>query len=79
MNDADATLLRERDRQRRFGYGVHRSRTQRNLQTDVARELSGGVSLVRENVRAIGNQEYVVEGQSFVDIGCDHVWVTLPG
>jgi hypothetical protein len=51
VNDADAALLRERDRERRFRHGVHRGGAQRNLQADVARELGGGVGLVRENVR----------------------------
>jgi len=54
VNHADAALLRKRNGERGFGYRVHRSRAKWNLQTDVARKLSGGVSLVRENVRAIG-------------------------
>ena len=54
VNYSDSALLRERDGERRFGDSVHCRRAERNLQTDVARELSCGVSLVREDIRTIG-------------------------
>ena len=39
MNHADAALLRDRDRQRRFGYGVHRRGAERYLQANAPSEL----------------------------------------
>ena len=39
MNYADAALLRDSDRQRRFGDGVHRGRAKRYLQANAPSEL----------------------------------------
>ncbi len=38
VNDADAAFLRQRDREARFGDGVHRRRDERDVQSDVAGE-----------------------------------------
>src|SRR5438132_1667934 len=39
MNHADAALLRDSDRQRRFGHGVHRGGAKRYLQANAPSEL----------------------------------------
>src|SRR5215213_4091031 len=45
VNDTDTTLLRERDCQCRFSDRVHRRRAEWDLQTNVSREVGGGVGL----------------------------------
>ena len=52
MDDAEAALLRERDRHVRFGDGVHGGADDGNIQADVARELRLGAGLSREQHRS---------------------------
>ena len=56
VHHADAALLCDRDRQRCFGDGVHRGRTERNLQANSAGELRRCVCLSRQDIRARGHQ-----------------------
>ena len=65
VDDADATLLRHRDRQPRLGHRVHRRAEQRHVQADVARDPGErppalgstcecrGTSSTSSNVRAV--------------------------
>ena len=52
VDDAEAALLRHRDRQPRLGDGVHRRADQRHVQPDVARELRADVDLRRQDSRS---------------------------
>ena len=51
VDDADAAFLRDRDRQARFGDGVHCRRNKRQLQTNVAREARREAGVARQHMR----------------------------
>src|SRR5205807_9403658 len=76
VDDANAALLRQRDRQRRLGDGVHRRADQRNVQLNCAGEFRVGVGLGGNTVAAGGDQQHVVESNGVVkDLGVFHVQV----
>ena len=66
VDDADAALARERDREPRLGDRVHRRRDDRDAQLDRARQPRARRDVVREHVRLGRNEEDVVERQSFL-------------
>ena len=72
VNHADAALLRNRNRERGFGDGIHRRRAERNAQRDAARKLRRSVGFGGQHVGAGGNQEHVVKRQSFNDVVGNH-------
>ncbi len=76
MDEADAALLRDRDRHPRLGHGVHRRRDQRDVERDPARELGRDVGVARHDRARCGNQEHVVEGESLAYF--TQVHATLP-
>ena len=61
MNDSDTALLRERDGQSCLRYRVHRGRAERDLELDVASELSGRIGFIWQNIRTGRDQEHVVK------------------
>ena len=65
--DAEAALLRDRDREARLGDRVHRRRHERNVERDAAGEagLEGDVAGYDEGM--CGDQQDVVERQRFAD------------
>ena len=63
VDDADAALLRHRDRQPRLGDGVHRRAGDRDVQADVAGEVRGDVDFARQDVRVLRHEQHVVKGQ----------------
>src|SRR6185312_8161079 len=65
VDDADAAGLRHGDGEPCFGNRVHRGRDDRNVQTDVARELRGQADIARQDIRVRGDERNVVEGESF--------------
>ena len=71
VDDAEAALLRHRDRQPRLGDGVHRRADQRHAQPDVARQLRRDVGLGRHEVGVARHEQDVVEGQGGGEAGFD--------
>ena len=67
VDDADAALLRQRDRQARLGDGIHRRGQQRNVQIDVAGKLGAQADFARQHIGVGRNEQDVVKGQSFLD------------
>ena len=72
VNDADATLLGDRDRQRRFGHSVHRSGTERNLQTNTTRKLCRRVCFSRQHIGSRRHQQYIIKSQSLGNVFSYH-------
>ena len=52
MDDADAALLRERDREMRFRDRVHGGADNRNVQTDAPGETGSSVGVGRQHAAA---------------------------
>jgi hypothetical protein len=65
VHDADAALLRDGDRQTRFGHGVHGGGDERQVQPDVARKLGREGCVFGQNLRVGWHQQYVVERERF--------------
>jgi hypothetical protein len=63
VDDAEAALLRHRNREPRLGDGVHRCADERHVQPDVSGESSADVDLVGEHRRMLRHQQHVVEGE----------------
>ena len=63
----EAALLRDGDRESRFGDGVHGSGQDRQIQSDRASELRAQVSVARQEVGVCRDQEHVVEGECFLE------------
>ncbi len=61
MNDADAALLRQRDRQARFRDGVHGGADDREFQFDAIGQAGGGADFGGQDVRLQRNDQDVVE------------------
>ena len=73
MNNADAALARQRDRQVRFCDGVHGGADDRNVQADGAAQTRASVGLGWNDAATSGYKEDVVEGQSFGDVLDNHI------
>ena len=63
VDDAEAALLRERDRQPRLGHGVHGGGEDRDVEVDLPAEAGAQIDLVRMHRRVAGLDQHVVEGQ----------------
>ena len=63
MNDAQPTLLRERDSHVRLGDCVHGGADDGNIQADVAGELRLRVGVSRHNVGAGRQQQNVIKSE----------------
>src|SRR5437588_7880341 len=72
MNDADAALLRDCNRQVRLGYSVHRRRRDRYIERNVTRKASGCVGFGWKNPASSRNQGNVVKGKSFANFASQH-------
>ena len=64
VQDPDAALTSHGDGHAGLRDGVHGSRGQRNVQPDVAAEPGIGRRLRRDDVRFVGLEQHVIEGQS---------------
>ena len=67
VDDADAALLGERDRQARFRHRVHGGGKQRDVQLDGAGEAGFEADFAGEDGRVGGYEEDVVERERFLD------------
>ncbi len=63
---AQATFLRQRDRQPCLGHRVHRRRQQRDTQADVAGQGGAEVDFARQHLGITGLQQHVVECKGFL-------------
>src|ERR1700751_6021152 len=77
VNKADAPLAGDRHRQVGLGDGIHRGRSQRNIQREFARETRARVHLRRQDRRLAGQQEHVVKGKAFGYWTVDHSILAL--
>ena len=66
VDDADAALARERDREPRLGDGVHRRRDDRDAELDRARQARARRDVVRQHARLGRHEQDVVEGEAFL-------------
>ena len=66
VDDADAALARERDREPRLGDRVHRRRDDRDAELDRARQPRARRDVVRQHARLGRHEEDVVEGEAFL-------------
>ena len=64
MNDSDAALLRQRDRQVRFGHGVHGGRNDRNVQRDLAGQAGAGIDFSGHHIAAGRFEQNIVESKA---------------
>jgi hypothetical protein len=67
VHDPDAALLRHRDREARFGHGVHRRGNQRQVQCDIAGESGGEGGVLGQDLGERWHQQHVVEGERFAE------------
>ena len=72
MDDADATLLRHRDREARFCDGVHRRADDGNVQINIAREPCLGVGQRRNYIGMSRQQQNIIEGKSLRNRKMNH-------
>src|SRR5439155_161512 len=63
--DAQSAEPSERDRHTRLGDRVHRGGEDRNVERELAREEGACRDLAREDIAAGGDEEDVVEGETF--------------
>jgi hypothetical protein len=64
VQNADATLPRDRDRHPRLRHGVHGRGEERSGDRDAAAEPSGRVRLARDDVGVARKQHHVVVGET---------------
>ena len=72
MHDPDAALLRQRDRQVGFRYGVHRGRDDRNVQSDLAGEAGSSVDFGGKYFAMGRFEENIVEGEALGEYVLNH-------
>ena len=65
MDDPDAAVAGERDREPRLGDRVHRRRDDRDLERDRPRQARRRAHVVRQHGRLGGQEQDVVEGEAF--------------
>ena len=66
VDDADAALACERDREARLGHRVHRRGDERNCELDRRCQPCASRDIVREDVRLRRHEQDVVEGEAFL-------------
>ena len=72
MNDADATLLRQRNGQVRLGHRIHGRAHNRDIQGDAARQTRAGIHLGRDHITAGRLQQNIIKSQAFGNAVLDH-------
>ena len=66
VDDAEAALARERDREARLGHGVHRRGDDRDREPDRRRQSRRRRDVVRQHVRLRRHEQHVVEREPFL-------------
>src|SRR6266581_2410664 len=67
VDDADAALLRDGDRERRLGDRIHRRRDERDVELDVARQPGLEADIARQDAGVGRYEKDVVKGESLLD------------
>ena len=70
MNHTDTTLASDGNSQFCFGYGIHCSRNNRSVKTNVTSEFRGDIHFAGQYFRVCRNEEHVVERQA---LGLDSI------
>ena len=78
VNDAEAALLRQRNRHVRFGHRIHGGADDGNIQADVARELRLRVGIRRNHIGTRRQQKNVVKSKSFRNGKMNHRFFGIP-
>ena len=74
VDEPDAAFLRQRDRERGFGDGIHGGADERDIQIDAAREAGMRVRIAGNEIAASGEEQNVVKGDRVVnDLWVFHV------
>ena len=80
MDDSNPAFLRQRDRQRCFGNGIHRRGNEGNIQFNVPREPRMGIRIGRNKFTASGNQQHIIKRDRIVNnLGVIHVQIIDTG
>ena len=72
MDYPDSTLAGNRNRQPRFTHRVHSRRNERNIETDIARQLGRYVNLAGMYLRKLRDDQHVVESQTHFGENLSH-------
>ena len=72
MDDSDAALLRQRDREVRLGDRIHGRADDGDVHRDVPGEAGARVGFGRQHVAARRLEKYIVEGETFQNRFLDH-------
>ncbi len=72
VNNPDAAFTRHADRRPRLGDGIHRRRKKRDVQRDFRGQPGGKVNVLGQDGGSGGQQEDIIEGQTFGDIWDQH-------
>ena len=72
MDDADAALLRQRDRQVRFRHRIHGGGDDRNIQSDLAGEAGSGIDFGGEYFAAGRFEKNIIESQALGEYVLNH-------
>ena len=67
VDEADAALLRDGDRERRLGHRVHRGRDERDVELDVARQPGLEADIAGQDAGVGRYEKDVVKGESLLD------------
>ena len=65
VDEAKAAFLCQRNRQTRFGHGIHGSGEHRNIQTDIFGQLSAEIGRIRQDGGVSRNEQNVVKSECF--------------
>ncbi len=75
MDDADAALLRQRDRHARFRHRIHGGTHDGDSEREVARETGLGVGIRGYYIGAGGQQHHIIEREGLGDGEVDHFFL----
>jgi len=73
VDEANPALLRERDRQARFGDGIHRRADDGDIDFDISGQTRSRVRFRGDHVREARQKKDVVECKRFGDGKVDHL------
>ena len=63
MKHADTAIAGHRDCHPRFGDGIHRTRNQGHIYSNIARDPRCGIDLTGNDIRFPGQQQYIIESE----------------
>ena len=72
VDDSNAALLRQSDREVRLGDGIHGGRNDRNIQSDLAGKAGSGIDFRRQHIAEGRFEQYIIEGEAFGQYVLNH-------